>query len=64
MDLHVELETFPLIERDEFREAAQAMISQRRIELAKLITYAAQRKVAWREIFMNPDAVVAVGEPA
>ena len=64
VDLHVELEAFPLIERDEFREAAQAMISQRRIELAKLITYAAQRKVAWREIFMNPDAVVAVGEPA
>lgn len=62
VDLHVELDTFHLIEKDEFREAAQAMISQRRIELAKLITYAAQRKVAWREIFMNPDAVIAGGD--
>lgn len=61
VDLHVELETFPLIERNEFREAAQSIISQRRIELAKLFTYAAQRKVNWREIFLNSDSVIAGG---
>jgi type I restriction enzyme S subunit len=63
VDLHVELETFPLLQPDEFREAAQMLISQRRIELAKLMTYAAQRKVSWRAIFLNPDAVIAGEEP-
>lgn len=59
VDLHVELETFPWLQPDEFREAAQALILRRRIKLAKLFTYAAQRKVDWRAIFLDPDAVIA-----
>lgn len=63
VDLHVELETFPLLEPGEFREAAQSLVSQRRIDLAKLLMYAAQRKVDWRAIFLAPDAVIAWDGP-
>ncbi len=64
VDLHVELETFPLLEPGEFREAAQSLMSQRRIDLAKLLMYAAQRRVDWRAIFLAPDAVIAWDGPA
>jgi len=59
VDLHVELETFPLIDTDDFHEAAQTLVSSRRIELAKLITYANRRKTDWRAILQNPDAIIA-----
>lgn len=63
VDLHVELEALPLLDPDEFREAAEGLISQRRIELAKLLTYAAQRKVDWRALFLNPDDIIAGDAP-
>ena len=62
VDLHVELESFALIDPDEFREAAQAVISTHRIDLAKLQTYASQRKVDWRAMFLDPAAIIASDE--
>lgn len=61
VDMHVELQSVPLMQPDEFKEAAQTLITARRIDLAKLITYAAQRKVHWRDIFVDPDSIIAAG---
>lgn len=62
VDLHVERELLNLVDADEFREAAQRLVSTRRIELAKLIMYAGQRKVDWRDIFSEPGAIIAEGD--
>ena len=62
VDLHIERDIFNFMDQAEFQEAAQKLVSSRRIELAKLITYATQRKIAWRELFLEPDAIIAAGE--
>lgn len=62
VDLHIELDTFPLIQPDEFGEAAQSLASRRRIDVAKLGMYASQRKLDWRQIFPDASALFAGGE--
>jgi len=62
VDLHVERENLNLLDADEFGEAAQRLITTKRIELAKLIMYAGQRKVDWRELFSAPADIIAEGE--
>jgi hypothetical protein len=59
VDLYIELDSLPLLDRDEFRGMATRMISANRVDFAELASYADRRGIALRELFLGCESTIS-----
>lgn len=59
VDLCVELESVPIMDRSEFQRMAQNLVMSERIDMAKLLSYARRRKIESGDLFEEPQSIIS-----
>ncbi len=59
VDLFIELDSLPLLDKEEFRGMATRMISANRVDFAELASYAERRGIALRELFLGIESTIS-----
>lgn len=59
VDLLVELDSFPIMAKEEFQEMVERLAGSVRVGMAELISYSKHRKVGWEDLFPEKGSIIS-----